>query len=106
MGLLQINFTGNVTLVDHIQPLGERATYLSAAKSVHIITSQNSKFNVMEFDPEHLGKDAYECDASIMSTALHKKLEVYIEYLFEKHEDSWRGKTAEMGDFLVRQLRD
>ena len=61
---------------------------------------------MIEFDPEHLEKDSYESDALIMSRALYKKLQIYLEYLFEKHEDSWRGKTAQMGDFLVRQLRD
>lgn len=64
--------------------------------------TENSKLNVMEFDPDHLGKDCYESDAVTISRAYYKKLQVYIEYLFEKHEDSWKGKTAEMGDFLLR----
>ena len=64
--------------------------------------TENSKFNVMEFDPDHLGKDCYESDAVTISRAYYKKLQTYIEYLFEKHEDSWKGKTAEMGDFLLR----
>ena len=56
----------------------------------------------MEFDPDHLGKDSYESDAVTISRAYYKKLSIYIEYLFEKHQDSWMGRTAEMGEFLLR----
>ena len=56
----------------------------------------------MEFDPDHLGQDSYESDAVIISRANYKKLRVYIEYLFEKYENTWAGRTRQMGDFLLR----
>ena len=73
-GLLQVNFLANYTLVDYKKPLAERIFYLSFPKSGHLINEQNSKFNIMEFDPDHLGKDSYESDAGIMSRAYYKKL--------------------------------
>ena len=60
----------------------------------------------MEFDPEHLGKDSYESEAVTMSKAHYDKLRLYIEYLFEKYEETWTGKTREMGEFIISQLRD
>ena len=60
----------------------------------------------MEFDPEHLAKDSYESDAVIMSKAYYKKLKIYIDYLFEKYEHTWAGKTREIAEFLLRECRD
>lgn len=41
-----------------------------------------------------------------MSKAYYKKLETYIDYLFEKYESSWKGSTEKMGQFLLDQLKD
>ena len=81
-GLLQVNFVANLTLVDSKRPTAERLFYLSFEKSGALINQENSKFNIMEFDPDHLGRDSYESEAVVMSRALHKKLQIYIEYLF------------------------
>lgn len=47
VGVLQINFMANLTLMDHKEPMAERVFYLDRARSAKIVTKQNSKFNPM-----------------------------------------------------------
>ena len=60
----------------------------------------------MTFDPEHLGEDSFEGDSLKISKAYYKKVETYIDYLFEKHKASWAGKTERIGTLLFNQLQD
>ena len=66
--------------------MAEKIFYLNAKDSVKLMKKTNSSFNILEYDPEHLGENSYESDAVKISKALYKKLEFYIDYLFIKNK--------------------
>ena len=65
---------------------------------------QNSKFNIMQFNPEYLAQNSYESDAVKISKLYYYKLKKYIDYLCWAHADAFSGKTVEYGKFLYNQL--
>ena len=76
-------------------------TRTQAAKT---IIETNNRFNILEFDPEHLGLNSFESDAVKMSRAYHRKIKTYVNYLLYRHRGDWENKIERIYAFLFEQL--
>ena len=89
----------NLTLVDPVNPTAQEAIYLRATQALEIINDNNRVFNILEFDPEHMGSDSYQGDAVRIEKQYYYKIQSYIDDLFERNPQ-WESKIGSIGQFI------